>query len=188
MLSIQFGNMPEAVFDTATFFRNVYLDAWLDDPLARRMIKSVDKSEVLGERLIRSKALGLIPPTDLSGGVKTLLLMYNMPVTVFNASTCGDNCAHWILEIARRQDVTINLRHIMNFGRGRFSIKVLNTGEVVHSMAELAPMAIEHLRDGMEADGELERTDLSDDPAFSVPPNVRPTTPQGGGTLGGGIL
>lgn len=177
MLSIQFGNMPEAVFDTSTFFRNVYLDAWLDDPLAKRMIKSVDKSEVLGERLIRSKALGLIPPTDLSGGVKTLLLIYNMPDKVFNASTCGDNCAHWILEIARRQDVTINLRHIMNFGRGRFSIKVLNTGEVAHSMAELAPMAIEHLRDGMEADGELERTDLSHDPTFSVPPIVRPTAP-----------
>lgn len=63
----------------------MYLDAWLDDPLAKRMIKSVDKSEVLGERLIRSKALGLIPPTDLSGGVKTLLLIYNMPDKVFNA-------------------------------------------------------------------------------------------------------
>ena len=133
------------------------------------MIKSVDKSEVLGERLIRSKALGLIPPTDLSGGVKTLLLIYNMPERVFNASTCGDNCAYWILEIARRQDVTINLRRIMNFGRGRFSIRVLNTGEVAHSMAELVPMAIDHLRDGMEVDRGLERTDLDDDPILCVP-------------------
>ena len=63
------------------------------------MIKSVDKSEVLGERLVRSKALGLIPPTDLSGSVKTLLLIYNMPERVFKASTCGDNCAYWILEM-----------------------------------------------------------------------------------------
>ena len=109
------------------------------------MIKSVDRSEVLGERLIRGKALGLIPPTDLSGGVKTLLLICNMPERVFKASTCGDNCAYWILEIARRRDVTINLRHIMNFGRGRFSIKVLNAGEVAHSMAELVPMAIDRL-------------------------------------------
>lgn len=46
----------------------------------------------------------------------------------------------------------------MNFGRGRFSIRVLNTGEVAHSMAELVPMAIDHLRDGMEVDRELERT------------------------------
>ena len=172
MLSIQFGHMSDAIFDTATIFRNVCLDARLDDPLAKRMIKSVDRSEVLGERLIRSRALDLIPPTDLSGGVKTLLLIYNMPERVFNASTCGDNCAYWILEIARGRDVTINLRHIMSFGRGRFSIKVLNTGEVAHSMAELVPMAIDHLRDGMEVDGELERTDLREDPILRVSPSV----------------
>lgn len=188
MLSIQFGHMPEAIFDTATFFRNVYLDAWLDDPLAKRMIKSVDKSEVLGERLIKSKALGLIPPTDLSGGVKTLLLIYNMPERVFNASTCGDNCAYWILEIARRQDITINLRHIMSFGRGRFSIRVLNTGEVVHSMAELVPAAIEHLRDGMEMDEELERVDLCGDPSLRLPSNVIPVALRNGSAFGGDRL
>ena len=188
MLSIQFGHMPEAIFDTATFFRNVYLDAWLDDPLAQRMIKSVDKSEVLGEHLIKSKALGLIPPTDLSGGVKTLLLIYNMPERVFNASACGDNCAHWILEIARRQDVAINLRHIMNFGRGRFSIKVLNTGEVAHSMAELVPMAIDHLRDGMEIDRELERTDLREGPILRVPPGTMPAIQRDDIAFGGDRL
>ena len=44
------------------------------------------------------------------GGVKTLILMKNMPQKVFNASTCGDNCAKWILNIAQNQDITINLR------------------------------------------------------------------------------
>ena len=33
------------------------------------------------------------------------------PDRIFNASTCGDNCAKWILEIGRIKDVTINLRH-----------------------------------------------------------------------------
>ena len=154
MLSIWYGHMPGAIFDTATYFKNVYQDSWLDDPFAQKMIKSVDKSEVLGNRLIRSRALGLIPPTELSGGVKTLLLIHNVPELVFNASTCGDNCAYWILRMASKRDATINLRHIMNFGRGRFTVRVLNTGEIVHSMAELAPIAGEHLRDGMQ-DGEL---------------------------------
>ena len=36
-----------------------------------------------------------------------------MPDRVFNASTCGDNCARWLLAIGRKQDVTINLRHIL---------------------------------------------------------------------------
>ena len=31
---------------------------------------------------------------------KTLLLIYNQPEKIFNASTCGDNCAKWILKIA----------------------------------------------------------------------------------------
>ena len=36
-------------------------------------------------------------------------------------------------------------------------------------MAELVPMAIDHLRDGMEIDGELERTDLREGSILRVP-------------------
>ena len=50
--------------------------------------------------------LGQIPPERLSGGVKTLLLILNEPDRIFNASTCGDNCAKWIVEIGRiKEDV-----------------------------------------------------------------------------------
>lgn len=75
------------------------------------MIKAVDKAKVLGLGAIESKALGVLPVTGLSGGAKTLLLIYNCPQKVFNASTCGDNCAPWILRIAKRSasDITINL-------------------------------------------------------------------------------
>ena len=58
---------------------------------------------------------------------------------IFNASTCGDNCAKWILEIAdnSKRKVLINLRHIMDFGEGDFRIRVVNTGKIVHNMQEL---------------------------------------------------
>ena len=60
---------------------------------------------------------------------------------------CGDNCAKWILEISKMKDVTINLRHMMSFGKDtKFEIKILNGGEVVHSMKELIPIASEYLR------------------------------------------
>ena len=72
----------------------------------------------------------------LSGGTKTLLLIKNNPDLVFNASTCGDNCARFILELARQRDVTINLRHIMRFGK-RFKATVLNDGMVVDNMEQL---------------------------------------------------
>ena len=141
MLNIYYGTMPGAIYNTAMYFKNVYQESWLDDEFARKAIKSIDNSVVLGDRLIESKALGKIAPTDLSGGVKTLLLIKNVPEKVFNASTCGDNCAWWILRLARERDVTINLHHIMDFGKGKFTINVLNCGTIVHSMAELAPIA-----------------------------------------------
>ena len=60
---------------------------------------------------------------------------------IFNASTCGDNCAKWLLKIAESEDRTINLRHLMNFGKAPFVIRILNTGEIVHSMEELVSIA-----------------------------------------------
>ena len=138
MLNIYFGEMPEAIYNTSLYFNNTYLDHWITDDFAKKVIKAVDKSEVISARLIDSKALGPIPVTDLSGGTKTLLLIKNEPEKVFNASTCGDNCAKWILRIAKeaKEDITINLRHIMDFGSGTFEIRILNNGEIVRNMQE----------------------------------------------------
>ncbi|MCD8119787.1 MAG: DUF4869 domain-containing protein [Lachnospiraceae bacterium] len=141
MLSIYYGNMPEAIFNTSVYFKNAYEDDWITDPVAAQMILDVDKSVVLGSAVIDSPVLGKIPPTSLSGGVKTLILIKNEPDKIFNASTCGNNCAKWILELSKEQDITINLRHIMDFGRGEFTIRILNTNQVVHSMKELVPIA-----------------------------------------------
>lgn len=143
MLNIYYGPMRDVIYNTAMYFDNVYLDHWLEDDFARRIIKSVDKAEVLGPGAVRSKALGVIPATKLSGGTKTLLLIYNKPEMIFNASTCGDNCAKWILRIAKKVkvDITINLRHIMDFGDGKFEIKILNNGVIVRDMCELVQYA-----------------------------------------------
>ena len=141
MLSIFYGDMPEAIYNTARFFKNSYTDDWITDELSRNMIKDVDKSEVIGARIIDSPVLGGITPRELSGGVKTLIDIYKRPDKIFNASACGDNCAKWLLEIGNRMDVTINLRHIMDFGDGEFTVKVMNTNEIIHSMEELIPIA-----------------------------------------------
>ena len=151
MLNIFFGDMPEAIYNTSVYFKNTYLDSWFEDDFARRMIKSVDRAVVLGDGLIESRVLGKIAPTQLSGGVKTLLLIHNMPDKVFNASTCGDNCAWWILQMARSRDITINLYHLMNFGNGRFTIRVLNSGVVVHDMLGLVCEAGNALMGGAES-------------------------------------
>jgi len=141
MLSVYYGDMPEAIYNPALFFKNSYSDDWITDELSKEMIRDVDKSEVIGARIIDSPVLGGITPRELSGGVKTLICIYKRPDRVFNASACGDNCAKWILEIGKRQDVTINLRHLMDFGEKEFTIKVLNTDQTVHNMDELLPIA-----------------------------------------------
>ena len=145
MLNVFCGNMPEAIYNTAVFFKNDYEDEWILDPLVREMILDVDKSNVIDSGVIDSPVLGKIPPLSLSGGVKTLILVLFEPGKVFNASTCGDNCAKWLLKIAENEDRTVNLRHIMDFGRGPIEIKILNNGEIVHSMKELTETAIEYL-------------------------------------------
>ena len=101
------------------------------------MIKDVDKSDVVGPHLIDSPFLGPISPERLSGGVKTLMLINNDPNHIFNASACGDNCAKWILKISNDKDITIRLGYLMNFGNDEMNIEIVNTGDVVHSLAEL---------------------------------------------------
>lgn len=146
MLTIIYGDEPRSIYNTNIYFKNTYESEWLESELAKKMIQDVDDSEVLGGECIKSPVLGQIPPERLSGGVKTLLLMLNEPDRIFNASTCGDNCAKWILEIAKQKDLTINLRHMMNFGKDTdFEIKIKNGGEVVHSMKELIPIASKYL-------------------------------------------
>ena len=123
MLNIFYGDMPEAIYNTAVYFKNVYEDEWITDPLSREMIADVDKSVVLGSGIIDSPVLGKIPPLSLSGGVKTLMLIDHMPEQIFNAYTCGDNCAKWLLKIGEEKDITVNLRHLMDFGEGNFAFK-----------------------------------------------------------------
>jgi hypothetical protein len=102
------------------------------------MIKDIDQSEVVGAHLIQSPVLGSIPVKDISGGVKTLILMaFDQSGKIFNASACGDDCAKWIVEISKRKDLTINLHHMMDFSSvGAFDALLLNTGKTVHSYEE----------------------------------------------------
>ncbi len=149
MLSIIFGDADNTIYHPPTYFDNTYEDNWITAPLSVEMIKDVDKSEVVGPYLIQSPVLGPISTKELSGGVKTLILMaFDETGKVFNASACGNNCAKWILKIAdelgaKGKKVVINLRHLMDFGDGEFKIRVLNTNKIVRNMGELVEEAVD---------------------------------------------
>lgn len=141
MLKIIFGNYENAIYNTSVYFKNTYQDEWITDELSVEMIKDVDQSVVVGPHMIESPVLGAISPRELSGGVKTLILIHKEKSKIFNASTCGDNCAKWLLKIGEMEDVVINLRHLMDFGNGEFEIEVLNTHQIVKNMKELIDIA-----------------------------------------------
>ncbi|MBO4390216.1 MAG: DUF4869 domain-containing protein [Lachnospiraceae bacterium] len=141
MLNIIFGDVDGVVTNPSVFFKNSYEDEWITEELSRKMIQDVDRSTVVSEHVIDSPVLGGITPRELSGGVKTLILINNVSDRIFNASACGDNCAKWLLEMGKHKDVTINLRHIMDFGSEPFEIHIQNTDQIVHSMEELVPIA-----------------------------------------------
>ena len=137
MLNIYYGDLPEVIYDPKRYFNEVYKDSWITDPLSIRMIKAVDKSDVINGETVLSPVFGNMSPKRLSGGVKTLILINNDPTHIFNASACGDNCAPWLLHIGEQKDITVNLRHLMDFGNGEFTIRVINTDKIVHNMLEL---------------------------------------------------
>lgn len=99
MLKIIFGDIENAIYHPPTYFDNRHEDEWITDPLSVEMIRDIDKSEVVSAHLIESPVLGPISTREISGGVKTLMLMaFDESGKIFNASSCGDNCAKWINE------------------------------------------------------------------------------------------
>ncbi len=152
MLRIYYGELESEnyIFNPDIFFNNTYEDEWIVDPTVKQMIKDIDGSEVIGPRLIESPYLGPIPTERLSGGVKTLILMKFDREHIFNASACGDNCAQWILKVAREaeakdeRDLTIRLGYLMNFGENEFEIEIANLGQIVHTLGELNETVLAH--------------------------------------------
>lgn len=47
MLSIYFGDMPDAIYNTSVYFNNTYQDRWITKELSREIIKDIDCSEVI---------------------------------------------------------------------------------------------------------------------------------------------
>ena len=145
MLSIYFGE-KEDIYYGPSWFVNSYEGEWLSDPFVGDMIKDVDKSEYRGGELIFSDLLGPIAPKDLSGGVKTLISIYKNPDMIFDATSCGDNCAKWLLKIGEKEDVTIVLQYLMHFEDYEpFKIRIENSGQIVSSGKEYVMAALDEL-------------------------------------------
>lgn len=137
MLNIYIGDYKaDHVIEFAeNYFPDIWIPEWFEDDFVKEMIKDVDQSEVISPYLIISPVLGPISNSELSGGVKALILMYKLDGLIFNATNCGNNCAKWIQRISElKGSLTIKLEYIMEFlDTEPFDIKIMQTGEIVHT-------------------------------------------------------
>ncbi len=152
MLHIIWGDYKgkNYIFDPNTYFDNAYEDEWLTDPLSKEIVRNIDRSELVGPNLVQSPVLGAIPPSRLSGGVKTLILIGNDPEHIFNASACGENCAPWLLKLGAMKDITVRLGYLMHLGNDPFEVDIVNTGKVVRNQTEFVREVI--MQDLLEAE------------------------------------
>ena len=147
MLKIYFGEMDDVYYGPGWFVNN-YTEKWFNDDIVREMIRDIDKSEYRGGELIYSSILGPIAPERLSGGVKTLISIYNNPDLIFDATSCGQNCARWLMEIGRLKNVSVNLRYPMMFDEcDDIAVMIENTGIVYHDKNEYAFAALHVLHE-----------------------------------------
>ena len=131
MLSIRWGTTEDTIELVDSVFDNNYEDEWLNDPVVKEMVLDVDKSEILSPHCIESPVLGQIPPSELSGGVKALILALKTDWEIW-ATACGNNCAKWFLKIGERKDLTISIEHYFKFPVMEFDFIDAATGELFH--------------------------------------------------------
>lgn len=143
MLYLTFKKTEDVLIAVDKYFNLAYEQEWFDDPVVKEMVRDVDKSVVLGDAVIKSPVFGIMAPTQLSGGVKALILMLKEDHTIWG-SACGDNCAKWIIEISKKKDITICLSHIMKFSED-FNAVCLDNDMSIHTLDDYRRCIVECL-------------------------------------------
>lgn len=133
MLNAYFGGvLDNTIISVDGYFDSIYEYDWFmeEDPVIKQIVKDIDKSELIGMNVI-SPYLGSISIKELSGGVKTLIMMYKMDNFITDLKVMGNNCEGWILKIADMKDIQVSVTNsIMRFeGYDRLNAKCINDGE-----------------------------------------------------------
>lgn len=128
------------------WFKTNYDPEWLKDSFVQKMIKDIDKSDYIDGIVINSPILGPIPPERLSGGVQTLIMIYEKPQLIFDATSCGENCAKWLIKIGKQKDVTINLNYLMKFNDiDDFEVFINNENRLITNIEDYILTAVKYV-------------------------------------------
>ena len=145
MLKIFYGEMKDVAYGPS-WFKYGYELSWFNDPFVCEMLLDVDKTTYKTGGVFNSQTLGAIPPEKLSGGLQTLIMIYEMPEKVFDATSCGPNCAKWLVEIGKKKDVTINLRYFIPFdGLEPFEVEIINASYKATDAVNFALTSLDYI-------------------------------------------
>ena len=123
ILNIWLGRSKRSVWNPDSYFNNNYIADWFSDDLVREMVQDVDLTEVISYKLAYDWQGDPMNTLEISGGVKTLIMMYKIPHFLANGDSMGDNCAKWLELISKRVNCTMTLSHCMKFGAGRLDAR-----------------------------------------------------------------
>ena len=129
MLKITFTKPESLSRGVDAYFDHWYDKEWFKDPMVKAMVKDVDLSDLLDNGTTMSPVLGPIPVTQISGGVKALILALKTNRMIYGTAM-GDNCSTWLAKIGKMKDVDICFEHPMKFTTDLDAICV-DTGRII---------------------------------------------------------
>lgn len=106
--------------DSRIYFKYSYKPEWFNNSFAKRVLKEIDKAELIADDVFRGRNGKAFPAVNLSTGTKTLLLIKFRPGHIYYGSALGNNCVPFLMEIAKEQektgmgDITLLLEHFMD--------------------------------------------------------------------------
>jgi len=109
----------------------------INTDMSKRIVKEIDKSNMINPYAIESPVLGLISCNQLSGGAQCLIILAHSNEIV-PLHFMGDNCFHILYELSKEKDVTVStgdLRDLFSYGFDK--IFVVNENKFVYDIFEL---------------------------------------------------
>jgi len=148
MIKIRIGEPCENdLYFVDSYFEYFLRDNVIESEFAKKAIKEIDKSEVLGNNAIKSPYLGIISKDELSTGTKSMIVLYETN-QIISMDHFGDNCFN-ILQLAadmkeqeNRGDVLITCNQLRNLfcgGNNYNGIReayVINTNTIIRCFEE----------------------------------------------------
>ncbi len=148
MLHIHFRTTEKTIEDIDRYFPLNFKSEWLENEFVREMIKDISTVDFINEKMIDTLIEEEICTDELPRQIKVLLCLLFKPENEYYGTYCGDECGRWILEIAKKHDITLAFDHILRFkcpeeaNVTSLNIHILNNGKMVDTMAEFVTEAV----------------------------------------------